>query len=143
MPKSFFYQNSSDTISSICGKIRGFILFSKVNVGTRLEIELTSYLSADQHFNKYGDSPIISNTVSRAHVCVCVWYFEIETCGFRSQLQATYESRHTEELWYYEIVCEWQYIRSPMGIEHSGEGINGYHSHNAKLFEWIGHSSIR
>ena len=30
-----------------------------------------------------------------------------------------------------------------MGFEHSGEGIYGCHSHNAKLFERIEHSSIR
>ena len=29
-----------------------------------------------------------------------------------------------------------------LGVEHSGEGINGYHSCNAKLFKWIEHSSI-
>ena len=28
-----------------------------------------------------------------------------------------------------------QYIRSPMGVEHSGEGIFVCRSHNAKLFE--------
>ena len=31
------------------------------------------------------------------------------------------------------------YIRSPMGIEHSGEGILGCRTHNAKLFERIEH----
>ena len=28
--------------------------------------------------------------------------------GFRSQLQASYMSSHTEELWYNETVCGWQ-----------------------------------
>ena len=36
-----------------------------------------------------------------------------------------------------------QNIRSPMGVEHSGEGIDGCRSHNAKLFERIEHSGIR
>ena len=27
--------------------------------------------------------------------------------GFRSQLQASYVSCHTEELWYNETVCQW------------------------------------
>ena len=35
----------------------------------------------------------------------------------------------------------WQYTVSP-GVEHSGEGINGCHSHNAKLFVWTEHSGI-
>ena len=30
-----------------------------------------------------------------------------------------------------------------MGVEHSGEGIFGYRSHNAKLFEGIEHSGIQ
>ena len=30
-----------------------------------------------------------------------------------------------------------------MGVEHSGEGIFGRRSHNAKLFERIEHSGIR
>ena len=30
-----------------------------------------------------------------------------------------------------------------MGVEHSGEGIYGCHSHNAKLFERTEHSGIR
>ena len=30
--------------------------------------------------------------------------------GFRSQLQASYVSRHTEELWYNETVCLWMNI---------------------------------
>ena len=30
-----------------------------------------------------------------------------------------------------------------MGVKHSGEGIYGCRSHNAKLFEWIEHSGIR
>ena len=30
-----------------------------------------------------------------------------------------------------------------MGVEHSGEGISGCRSHNAKLFERIEHSGIR
>ena len=32
---------------------------------------------------------------------------------------------------------------SPMGVKHSGEGIYGCRSHNAKLFEQIEHSGIR
>ena len=28
--------------------------------------------------------------------------------GFQSQLEASYVSSYTEELWYNEIVCEWQ-----------------------------------
>ena len=31
----------------------------------------------------------------------------------------------------------------PHGVENSGEGIYGRHSHNAKIFEWIEHSGIR
>ena len=34
-------------------------------------------------------------------------------------------------------------IRSLMGVEHSGEGIFGRHSHNAKLFKRIEHSGSR
>ena len=34
-----------------------------------------------------------------------------------------------------QSVCESQYIRSPMEVEHSGEVIVGRRSHNAKLFE--------
>ena len=30
--------------------------------------------------------------------------------GFRSQLQASYVSSHTEELWYNETVCLWTTI---------------------------------
>ena len=30
--------------------------------------------------------------------------------GFRSQLQASYVSSHTEELWYNETVCLWMTI---------------------------------
>ena len=30
--------------------------------------------------------------------------------GFRSQLQASYMSNHTEELWYNETVCPWMNI---------------------------------
>ena len=32
---------------------------------------------------------------------------------------------------------------SPMGVEHSGEGIVGCRSHNAKLFKRIEHSGSR
>ena len=32
---------------------------------------------------------------------------------------------------------------SPMGVEHSSEGIYGFRSHNAKLFEQTEHSGIR
>ena len=42
-----------------------------------------------------------------------------------------------------QSVCGSQYIRSPMGVEHSGEGIFGRRSHNAKLFERIEHSGSR
>ena len=35
------------------------------------------------------------------------------------------------------------YIRFPTGVEHSGEGIYGYHSYNTKLFERIELSGIR
>ena len=35
------------------------------------------------------------------------------------------------------------YIRSPMGVEHFGEGIVGHRSHNVKLFERIEHSGSR
>ena len=30
--------------------------------------------------------------------------------GFRSQLQASYVSSHTEELWYNETACRWMTI---------------------------------
>ena len=64
--------------------------------------------------------------------------------GFRSQLQAPYVSRHTEELWYNETVCLYMTIYTlSHGVEHSGEGIYGCHSHNAKLVERIEHSGIR
>ena len=42
-----------------------------------------------------------------------------------------------------QSVCGWQYIRSPTGVVHSGEGNYGCHSHNAKLFERIEHSGIQ
>ena len=42
-----------------------------------------------------------------------------------------------------QSVCRWQYIRSPTGVEHSGEWIYDCHPHNAKLFERIEHSGIR
>ena len=35
------------------------------------------------------------------------------------------------------------YICSPMGVEHSGEGIYSCRLHNAKLFERIEHSGIQ
>ena len=35
------------------------------------------------------------------------------------------------------------YVRSPMAVEHSAEGIYGSHSHDAKFFEQIEHSGIR
>ena len=35
------------------------------------------------------------------------------------------------------------YVGSPMGVEHSGEGIVGRRLHNAKLFERIEHSGSR
>ena len=35
------------------------------------------------------------------------------------------------------------YIHSLTGVEYSGEGIYGCHSHNAKLFEGIAHSGIQ
>ena len=34
------------------------------------------------------------------------------------------------------------YICSPCTVEHSGEGIYGYHSYNAKPFKGIEHSGI-
>ena len=42
-----------------------------------------------------------------------------------------------------QSVRGWQYIRSPMAVEHSGEGIVGRCSHNAKLFERIEFSVSR
>ena len=63
--------------------------------------------------------------------------------GFRPQLQASYVSSQTEELWYNETVCGWQYMCSPMRVEHSGEGIFACRSHNANLFERIEHSGIQ
>ena len=41
---------------------------------------------------------------------------------------------------FFSLVCGWQYIRSPLGVEHSGEGIYGCRSHNGKLFEQIEYS---
>ena len=38
------------------------------------------------------------------------WYdtkSNVKLSGFRSQLQVSYDSSHTEELWYYETVCLW------------------------------------
>ena len=37
----------------------------------------------------------------------------IKLDGFRSQLQASYVSSHTEELWYNETVCLWMTIYTP------------------------------
>ena len=34
----------------------------------------------------------------------------VKLAGFRSQLQASYLSNHTEELWYNETVCLWMTI---------------------------------
>ena len=34
----------------------------------------------------------------------------VKSGGFRSQLQASYMSSHTEELWYNETVCLWMTI---------------------------------
>ena len=34
----------------------------------------------------------------------------VKLSGFQSQLQASYMSSHTEELWYNETVCLWIYI---------------------------------
>ena len=42
-----------------------------------------------------------------------------------------------------QSVYGWQYIRSPMGVENSGEEIYSYRSHNATLFEQIEHSGIQ
>ena len=61
--------------------------------------------------------------------------------GFWSQLQASYVSSHTEELWYNETVCLWMTIYT-LHYEHSGKGIYGYRLHNAKLFEQIEHFGI-
>ena len=72
-----------------------------------------------------------------------IYIYNVKLGGFRPQLQASYGSSHTEELWYNEILSEWQYIRSPTEVEHSEEGIYGCHSHNAKPFERIEHSGIR
>ena len=64
--------------------------------------------------------------------------------GFRSRLQgptclaALKSSDRTKQ-----CICGWQYILSTMGVEHSGEGIFGRRSHNAKLFERIEHSGSR
>ena len=64
--------------------------------------------------------------------------------GFQSQLEASYVSSHTEELWYKETVCLWMTISAPQpGVEHSSEGINSCYWHNAKLFVWVDHSGIR
>ena len=62
---------------------------------------------------------------------------------FRSQLQASYVSSHTEELWYNETVCLWMTIRSPMGFEHSNEEIYGCCSHNTRPFQRIEHYVTR
>ena len=47
----------------------------------------------------------------------------------------------------HHIVCIYIYIYiyicSPMGVEHSGEGIYCCCLHNAKLFKWFEHSGIR
>ena len=42
-----------------------------------------------------------------------------------------------------KFICGQQYISSPPVVEHSGEGINGCHPCNAKLFKRIEHSGIR
>ena len=34
----------------------------------------------------------------------------VKLCEFRSQLQVSYVSSHTEELWYNETVCLWMII---------------------------------
>ena len=33
--------------------------------------------------------------------------FDVKLGGFQSELQASYVSSHTEELWYNETVCQW------------------------------------
>ena len=41
------------------------------------------------------------------------WYdtkSSVKLEGFRSQIQASYMSSHTEELWYNETVCLWMTI---------------------------------
>ena len=68
----------------------------------------------------------------------------VNLVGFRSQLQASYVSSPTEELWFNETVYLWMIIDTPnRGTEYSGEGINGCRSRNAILFEWIEHSGIQ
>ena len=52
----------------------------------------------------------------------------------------THRETHTEKHIYLYIFI---FIRPPMAVEHSGEGIYGCRSHNAKLFERIEHSGIR
>ena len=36
-----------------------------------------------------------------------------------------------------QSVSGWQYIRSPTGVEHSGKGIKGCHSHNIYIYIYI------
>ena len=59
--------------------------------------------------------------------------------GFRYQLEASHAFSHTEELWYNEAVCEWQYkcALTPVGLALEW-GIAGHI--NAKLFSWTEHS---
>ena len=61
--------------------------------------------------------------------------------GFRSQLQASYVSSHTEELWHNETVYPWMTIYT---LPHEGWALwRREFSYNANLFEWIEHFGIR
>ena len=53
------------------------------------------------------------------------------------QLDSSFMKHETLLMFYFTL------IRSPMGVEHSGEGIFSRRPHNAKLFERIEHSGGR
>ena len=66
-------------------------------------------------------------------MCVCVWH---DNSTNKGELTRYY----SDDKWLRNIYI---YIRSPMGVEHSGKGIFSRRSHNAKLFERIVHSGSR
>ena len=83
---------------------------------------------------------------TKQSVCGCFIYTKsnVKLGGFRSQLQASFVSSHTEELCCNKTVCLWMTIYTPpTGVEQYGEGIYDCRSHNAKLFERIEHSGIQ
>ena len=61
----------------------------------------------------------------------------------KDTLLVTYAASLTRVKLAWGVTCIPTDATLPLGVEHSDEGINGCHSRNAKLFEWIEHSGIR